>query len=437
MSDLDAHTQKLVAAIAGLQAQREILGDAVVDPAIGALRQQLAELETNGDARVRTDERKLVTIVFADISGFTALSEKLDPERVRELINACFDWLVPIVQKYDGTIDKFIGDEIMALFGAPIAHEDDAERALRAALEMMKAIIAFNHANETELGLHLGINTGMVVAGEIGGHDRRDYSVMGDAVNIAARLENASSLGEIFVGPATYRLTQRLFDFEAVPPLTLKGKEAALEAYRVVGVKAVPESLRGIEGLRAPLVGRDEELGEIRDALADLQRGRGSVVAIVGEAGLGKSRLIAETRNLLPHNITWAEGRALSFASGMTYWLAREIVLSLLNVNAQAAQSEIAAALRNGVNGQSGFYPFLARLLELPMEAVAEEQVKFLSGEVLRSRILEALQGFVANHAKREPLVLIWEDLHWCDPSSWEVLETLLPLSNDVPILIL
>ncbi|MFL6505803.1 MAG: adenylate/guanylate cyclase domain-containing protein, partial [Candidatus Udaeobacter sp.] len=285
MFDLDPDTQKLVAAIAGLEAQREILGDAVVDPAIGALRQQLAELETNGETRVRTDERKLVTILFADVSGFTALSEKLDPERVRELINACFDWLVPIVQKYDGTIDKFIGDEIMALFGAPIAHEDDAERALRAALEMLKAIVAFNHANETELSLHLGINTGLVVAGEIGGHDRRDYSVMGDAVNIAARLEDASSVGEIFIGPATYRLTQRLFDFEAVPPLTLKGKEAPLEAYRVVGVKAAPESVRGIEGLRAPLVGRDEELGEIRDALADLQHGRGSVVAIMGEAG--------------------------------------------------------------------------------------------------------------------------------------------------------
>ena len=437
MFDLDPDTQKLVAAIAGLEAQREILGDAVVDPAIGALRQQLAELETNGETRVRTDERKLVTILFADVSGFTALSEKLDPERVRELINACFDWLVPIVQKYDGTIDKFIGDEIMALFGAPIAHEDDAERALRAALEMLKAMVAFNHSNETELGLHLGINTGLVVAGEIGGHDRRDYSVMGDAVNVAARLEDASSVGEIFIGPATYRLTQRLFDFEAVPPLTLKGKEAPLEAYRVVGVKAAPESVRGIEGLRAPLVGRDEELGEIRDALADLQHGRGSVVAIMGEAGLGKSRLIAETRNLLPHNITWAEGRALSYTSGISYWLAREIVLSLLNLKAQAAQSEIAAALRNTLNGQSGFYPLLARLLELPMDAVAEEQVKFLSSEVLRSRILEALQGFVATRAKREPLVLIWEDLHWCDPSSWEVLETLLPLSNDVPILIL
>src|SRR5438874_10207031 len=234
MADSDAKIEKLSAAISSLESQRQILGDAVVDPAIEALREQLAQLKT---ASSSTDERKLVTIVFADVSGFTALSETLDPEKVRELINACFDWLVPVVQKYDGTIDKFIGDEIMALFGAPIAHEDDAERALRAALEMMDAIAAFNHANGTELALHAGINTGLVVAGQIGGHDRRDYSVMGDAVNLAARLEDASSVGEIFVGPATYRLTKQLFDFEPVPPLTLKGKEAPVEVRRLLGAK--------------------------------------------------------------------------------------------------------------------------------------------------------------------------------------------------------
>jgi class 3 adenylate cyclase len=234
MADSDVQTKKLSAAIASLEAQRATLGDAVVDPAIAALRAQLAQLETGAEP-AEVDERKLVTIVFTDVSGFTALSEKLDPEKVRELINACFDWLVPVVQKYDGTIDKFIGDEIMALFGAPIAHEDDPERALRAALEMMDAITAFNHANGTALGLHAGINTGLVVAGQIGGHDRRDYSVMGDAVNLAARLEQASSDGEILVGPATYRLTKQLFDFEPIALLTLKGKEAPVEVHRLVG----------------------------------------------------------------------------------------------------------------------------------------------------------------------------------------------------------
>jgi hypothetical protein len=247
-----------------------------------------------------------------------------------------------VVQKYDGTIDKFIGDEIMALFGAPIAHEDDTERALRAALEMMDAITAFNHANGTELGLHAGINTGLVVAGQIGGHDRRDYSVMGDAANLAARLEQASSDGEIFVGPATYRLTKQLFDFEPIAPLTLKGKEGPVEVHRLLGAKTAPKSARGIEGLRAPLVGRDKELQEIRCALADLARGQGSILAMLGEAGLGKSRLIAETPALLPAKITWAEGRALSYTAGMSYWLAREILLSLLGAKAEA---DIAAAL--------------------------------------------------------------------------------------------
>jgi class 3 adenylate cyclase len=169
MADLETQIQKLSVAIAGLQSQRKSLGNAVVDPAIAPLREQLTQLESARGDRAETDERKLVTIVFADVSGFTALSERLDPEKVRKVINACFDWLVPVVQKYDGTIDKFIGDEIMAVFGAPAAHEDDAERALRAALDMMDAIVAFNHANGTELGLHIGINTGLVVAAKLAG----------------------------------------------------------------------------------------------------------------------------------------------------------------------------------------------------------------------------------------------------------------------------
>ena len=247
MADLEAKIEKLSAAIVSLESQRSGLGDAVVDSAIAALREQMAHIETGGDPLI-ADERKLVTIVFTDVSGFTALSEKLDPEKVRDLINACFDWLVPVVQKHDGTIDKFIGDEIMALFGAPIAHEDDAERALRAALEMMDAIAAFNHANGTELGLHAGINTGLVVAGQIGGHDRRDYSVMGDAVNLAARLEDASSVGEIFVGPATYRLTQRIFEFEPVAALKLKGKKSPVEVHRLLGAKVHRSPLAALKG---------------------------------------------------------------------------------------------------------------------------------------------------------------------------------------------
>src|SRR5207253_11204697 len=181
MSDREEQAKKLTAALAGLEAQRAALGDAVVEPALAALRDQLSELKASAGDGAAGDERKIVTVVFADITGFTALSEKLDAEEVRTLINACFECLVPAIQKYAGTIDKFIGDEIMALFGAPVAHEDDPERAVRSALELMTGISAFNQQHRTELSLHIGINTGPVVTGAVGSQGRKDYSVMGGA----------------------------------------------------------------------------------------------------------------------------------------------------------------------------------------------------------------------------------------------------------------
>jgi predicted ATPase len=180
-----------------------------------------------------------------------------------------------------------------------------------------------------------------------------------------------------------------------------------VEVRRLLGAKAAPKPARGIEGLRAPLVGRDNELEEIRQTIGSLQAGEGSVLAILGEAGLGKSRLIAETRALIPANITWAEGRALSYSAGMSYWLVRELILSLLKVPADTALAEIAAALKRNLNGDSAVYPYLARLLELPLDAATEEQLKFLSGEALQSRILEAFRDFVRSRAQQQPLVLV------------------------------
>ena len=442
MSDLDEQIEKLNAAIAGLEAQRAALGDAVVDPALAALHQHLSQLEAPLADSGTEDERKLVTILFVDVSGFTALAEKMDAEDVRALINSCFESLVPVVRKYEGTIDKFIGDEIMVLFGAPAAHEDDPERALRTALEMMDAIATFNRAHGTNLDLHIGINSGRVIAGKVGTQNRRDYSVMGDAVNLAARLEDASPDGEIFVGPNTYGQTAALFDFEKLPPLNLKGKEAAVQVYRLTGLKPAPKSPRGIEGLRASLVGRDAELEEIRSVLVKLQRGRGSILAIVGEAGLGKSRLVAEARALSPATVSWAEGRALSYCSGMSYWLAREVLRSILDVKADAPRSKMDAALRSSLDQDLRekiveVYPYLGRLLEIPMAEAMEERVKFLTSEALQGRILQAFYDYVRARAHRQPLVLVWEDLHWCDPSSLQVFENLLPLANEVPLLLL
>jgi predicted ATPase/class 3 adenylate cyclase len=442
MTDREEQAKKLTAAIAGLESQRLTLGDDVVNPALAALREQLSQLAAGSRDDGADDERKIVTILFADVTGFTALAEKLDAEEVRALINDCFECLVPVVQKYQGTIDKFIGDAIMALFGAPIAHEDDPERALRAALEMMDAIRQFNLVHHTDLGLHLGVNTGPVIAGKIGTESRQDYSVMGDAVNLAARLEDASSTGEIFVGSNTYRCTAALFDFETLPRMALKGKTELVQLYRLIGLKNEPRRVRGIEGLRAPLVGREREIHEVRSALANLQTGHGTVLAIMGEAGLGKSRLLAEGRASINGNANWIEGRALSYTAGMSYWLAREILLGLLETKRDAPAGAIEAALRKTLQEQfprgiTEVYPYLARVLELPMEESMQDRVKFLGGDALRARILQAFHDYVRGRAMRQPLVLVWEDLHWCDFSSLQVFERIMPLTAELPLLLL
>jgi class 3 adenylate cyclase/tetratricopeptide (TPR) repeat protein len=434
--------EELKAAIAGLEAQRARLGESVVEPALAALRRQLLELEGSTTQTRGDEERKNVTILFVDVSGFTALAETLDPEEVRELVNACFECLVPIVEKYEGTIDKFIGDEVMALFGAPVAHENDPERALRTALEMMDAIVSFNRQHKTNLGLHIGINTGRVVTGAIGSQDRRDYSVMGDAVNLAARLEDASSDGEIFVGATTHRLTTALFDFESVPPLTLKGKSNPVEVYRLIRLKSVPKSFRGIEGLRAELVGRDREVETMKTAIQRLRDGGGGVMAIAGEAGVGKSRLVSEVLNCFAPNLIRAEGRALSHTSGMSYWMARDLLRNLMGIRPEMDPVQSNSILRGEIEkvipaDGANVYPYLGRLLEVALPPETDEQLRFLTNEALHGRILRAFRDYVATRARREPLILFWEDLHWCDPSSFLILEMLLPLPVEGPLLLL
>ena len=436
--------QQLSESIATLEAQRGALGDTVVNAAVAALRAQLAALPKPKQSEPAPDERKLVTIMFADISGFTALSETLDPEEVHRLINACFNRLVPLVQKYEGTIDKFIGDEIMAVFGAPVAHEDDPERALHAAMEMMDGIEQFNRDFGTGLGIHMGINTGRVVAGKVGSENRRDYSVMGDAVNLAARLQDASPEGQIFVGSSTHRATEALFEFEELPPLMLKGKQAPVAVYRLVAAKADGRRRRGLEGMQAPLTGRDREITQLRDAIARLGEGRGCVLSILGEAGLGKSRLISEIRSLLPKDgtIGWAEGRALSYTAGRSYWLARDLLRNLLGLATDAAPATVAAALsadlaRSFGQSMAESYPYLAQILELPLGSEMEERVKFLSGEALQAMIGEAFRAKIERQVASGPLVLVWEDLHWTDPSSLQLLNKIAPLVIKHPLLII
>ena len=276
------------------------------------------EAQRSVAGRVGAPERKVVTVMFVDVSGFTALSETLDAEVVRELMNSCFDSLVPVIERYGGVIDKFIGDEMMALFGAPQATEHHADHALRACLDCFFAIGDFNDRNDTALSLHIGVNSGLVVAGGVGSTGRQDYSVRGDTVNVAARLEGASETGEILVGPATFRLTAESFEFEALAPIALKGKTQPMPVYRLLGPKLHRTSAgEASERLALSHVGRDGELRTLLEraqnvtdrCVSGIRTASGNVVAITGDAGIGKSRMLSEFRRHLGRFDGLAGGR--------------------------------------------------------------------------------------------------------------------------------
>ncbi len=435
--------QEIEQAIAALEAQWSAFGEDVIATTLMVLRRHLGELEP----QPASAERKQVTVMFADISGFTAMSEKLDPEEVRSLINACFERLGAVIDRYQGHIDKFIGDEIMALFGAPMTHENDPERALRAALEMMVVLEEFNAEYGAvipkPLALHFGINTGLVIAGGIGTRHRQDYSVMGDTVNLAARLEDLSETGEILAGEDTYRLTASLFEFEALKPVSLKGKQKPVQVYRLLGARATPSQGRGIEGLFSPLVGRQAELSQFKEVLARLVDGQGRLVCLIGEAGLGKSRLVAELRSgpERVEGVQWAEGRSLSHAEDAGFWVARNVFRSLLDADGQTPAAEVGEGLRTEIEtllpGQlMDIYPYLAHLLELPLDEAAGQRVRYLESRALRQQVLAAAQAYITAKARQRPLVLIWDDLQWIDPSSLELLEALISLACSCPLLL-
>jgi class 3 adenylate cyclase len=384
----------------------------------------------------------MVTVMFADLSGFTALAENMDPERVRSLMNACFDHLVPIIEKYEGVIDKFIGDEIMALFGAPVAHEDDPARALCAALDMMGALERFNTEHSTNLGLHVGVNTGLAVAGGIGSRGRQQYSVIGDAVNLASRLESVSEPGEILLGPDTYRLTAPLFDFESLEPIQVQGRAEPVRPYRLLGLKTRPGSVRGLAGLHSPMVGRDAELAVLLELSQALEIGTGRVALVVGEPGLGKTRLIREWKeHLLDRaSVRWAEGHCLSYGQELAYHLVVDLLRSLIGVSASDEETKVQAALLDLTQQIFGGaaperYPYLAHLLSLHLDEATLERVRSLDPLALQAQYLSALRRLFQALAEQAPLILILEDIHWADSSSIALLVKLLPLALETRLL--
>ena len=283
-------------------------------------------------------ERKLVTVMFADVAGFTSLSEKLDPEDVHRIMDGCCRILVDEIHRFEGTVGEFRGDGVMALFGAPIAHEDHAQRACHAALAIQQALVAYGEEVKRRYGMdfkmRIGLNSGTVVVGSIGDDLRMDYTAMGDTTNLAARMESSAQPGGILVSGNIYRQTKEFFEFQPLGEIQVKGKEEPVEAYQLLRPSQVQTRIAAstAKGLTR-FMGRSREMETLTEAFEKVRSGEGQVVGIVGEAGVGKSRLLLEFRNLLPKDeYRYFEGQCLHYGGAMPYLPILDVLRSFLEV---------------------------------------------------------------------------------------------------------
>ncbi|HEY8238538.1 MAG TPA: adenylate/guanylate cyclase domain-containing protein [Candidatus Limnocylindrales bacterium] len=399
-----------------------------------------------------TGERKPVTALFADVVGSTTLAEQIDPEDWTAIINEAFDLMSRAVFRYEGTIAQLQGDAMLAFFGAPIAHEDDPERAIFAAIDMLAAIEEFAAQLRTSHGIEFriraGINSGPVMVGNIGSDLRYEYTALGDAVNVAARMQSSAQPGTIVITEMTRRLTGDTFEVDDLGEIDVKGKTDKIHAFRVVGRKSAPARRRGLEsvGLDSPMVGREAQLGRLVGLLDVIRSGRGRAAFVIGEPGIGKSRLLAEFKRITLATdaapTRWIEGRCLSYGRGLPYHLLIDLLRSILDVPFSASETEARAAIDRTLERLLGAdpaevadtAPYLAHLLDLPL-LPGEESVTKVVPDVLQSRYIAAVHRLLRSIAAERPLVLVCEDIHWADPASVAVAGQLMPLASQLPIL--
>jgi class 3 adenylate cyclase/tetratricopeptide (TPR) repeat protein len=376
------------------------------------------------EARPPQETRKIVTIVFSDLKGSTSLGEALDSEALREVMTRYFDAMRNELERHGGVIEKFIGDAVMAVFGLPRLHEDDALRAVRAAAGMQAALEHINDELDRVYGVRLanrtGVNTGEVVAGDPATGQRL---VTGDAVNVAARLEQAAGEREVLLGELTYRLVRDSVDVEEVEPLALKGKSEPVPAYRLVGVReaTVTDVRRG-----APLVGRVDELRLLEEALEQAIADRAPrLVTIVADAGVGKSRLTTELLEMTSGRALALSGRCLPYGDGITFWPVADAVRAHAGIQSEdgaAAAREKLAALADPVG--DGVTDRIASLMGLASEPYPVEELFWAV-----RRLLEWI-------ARDKPVVFVVEDIHWAEPTMLNLIEHLTQAIGDAPVLI-
>ena len=388
-------------------------------------------------AKQMQGEYRLVTAMFADVSGSSAMARNMPLEQYINIMDECFKMMVDVISiKYEGSINRFIGDCALAFFGAPITHENDAERAILAGLDIRDA------AKELELNVSIGINTGTAYFGEMGSDLLySERSAWGPDVDFAKRLQESAQPGQIFVGASTYRTTRKAFDFDKPAEIEIKGAKGS--AYSVLKVKEHPDKLRGIEGLRASMIGREREFSDLKDSADSLISGAGSIVSIIGEAGLGKSRLANELKEYLKDkDVQWYEGRCISIGQSVSYWPFLDILKSYMNLSNNDSEFEIAKKIKENImalfpNRYEDILPFLGQLLSVNFGDELDDKIKSFTPEQIKHQTLMRLRGIFATISRQKPLLLILEDIHWADDLSFDLLSLLMDDLVENPIMLL
>jgi class 3 adenylate cyclase/tetratricopeptide (TPR) repeat protein len=378
---------------------------------------------------ISDSERKYVTVLFSDMSGYTAMTEKLDPEEVKEIMDRIFGKISQVVVKYEGFIEKFVGDAVMAIFGVPKTHEDDPIRAILAAREIHALVKEISPTLTKTIGrtlyMHTGINTGLVVAKEID-FDKGTHGVLGDTINIASRISGLAKPDEIIVGADTYQHTEGYFEFKKKKSVKVKGKEEPIQIYKVLSPKETLSKTHRLSGLRSELIGRRVEMDQLKEAVDNLKQGKSSSFSIIGDAGTGKSRLVEEFRNSLDLNtIQWREGHSYGYSQNIPYFPVIDLLSRAWQIKEGDPPDQTRQKVEKGAQATLGerkdLIPYIGSLYSLPypeIETVPPEQWK--------AKLHEAINLILANLCKRMPTIICIEDLHWADPSSVELLRNIL-----------
>ena len=381
-----------------------------------------------------------MTALFADIVGSTSLGERLASHEVKVVVGECVSRMTRAVERFGGTVQAYMGDGIAAFFGLPRAHEDDPERAARAGLAIVDVVGDYAREVESAWGisdfnLRVGINTGETTVGLVGHADPQSVA-LGDTTNVAARLQSTAEPGTIAVGQATAQCLVHAFVLEPLGELSVKGRDKPVEAWRLVSTQTAAQAAP-----LTPLVGRDEEVTRVQAVVDDLTQGRGQVLFLLGDHGIGKTRLLAELRQLATGTVTWLEGRCVSYGTEFPYGPLVQMLRGWVGSEEGEPELSVRTKLRAKLGLLPAFelsnvVPYLSRLLSLKLEPDDEERMRGLAPEELAGEIRLAYRTWVESMARQGPVVVAIEDVHFADSSTRELVEDLLELADRAPVLI-